>query len=357
MEKKLNILLVFLIVLYKNIMYWPMVTNKMLYLLIFIIGIFSLLSFSRKSLVKKQFMFMITLIVILIYAVFHSESANLLFPIFILFSFYNQKNAYKDIAKYYFFSLIICLAMTMLLNGIGVLPSYNITRSYIIRYSLGYIHPGFVYLYFLFICVSGYYAFNNDKKLMLILTPFALLFYKLSLSRTGIVCFLILLILSIFYQNRDAIKFSKLTKYLFFILTILTIVSVKLYDNQVLTQIDFLFSGRLANFSYFINNGLLTNPFGKMNFSTTLYTIDNLFLVLFYDYGYIGYILYGLLTFISIKKNITDKKFIICMFVFLIYGMCDSNTIVTSINFLIPIQLLIIFDNSKKKGGDLVEKM
>ena len=39
MEKILNILLIFLIVLYKNIMYWPMVTSKFLYALIIIIAI------------------------------------------------------------------------------------------------------------------------------------------------------------------------------------------------------------------------------------------------------------------------------------------------------------------------------
>lgn len=356
MEKKLNIILIFLIVLYKNIMYWPMVTTQFLYILIIIIGIITFLTFSTKKIMKRHFLYMVLLFAFLAFAVFHSESANLLFPILILLSFYNVKDSYKNIAKYYFFSLLICFTLSIILNLIGVIPSHNITRFYVIRYSLGYIHPGFVYLYFLFICISGYYAFNNSKYFLLSTIPFALIFYKLSLSRTGIACYIILLFLVFIYKKKDTSRLANFTEYLFFILTIITLVSVKLYDNQVLSQIDLLFSGRLSNYSYFINNGLLTSPFGHMNFSTTLYTIDNLFLVLFYDYGYIGYIIYSILNFISIKKNKYDKKFIICMLVFLVYGICDSNTIVTSINFLIPMQLLIIFNKNNTKEGVLIEK-
>lgn len=354
MEKILNILLIFLIVLYKNIMYWPMVTSKFLYALIIIIAITAFLSFGNKKIKKKHFLYMLLLAMFLTFAVVHSESANLLFPILILFSFYNVKDSYRNIAKYYFYALLFCFIMTIFLNLIGVLPSYNITRFFVVRYSLGYIHPNFVYLYFFFICISGYYAFNNSKAFLLSTIPFALILYKLSLTRTGIACYSILLILAFIYNKIDVYKLAKITKYLFFLLTIITIVSVKLYDNNILSQIDLLFSGRLSNYSYFIKNGLLTSPIGHISFNTSIYTIDNFFLVLFYDYGYIGYIIYSILNFISIKKNSNDKKFIICMFVFLVYGICDSNTIVTSINFLIPLQLLILFD--KKQGGVMIEK-
>ena len=61
MEKILNILLIFLIVLYKNIMYWPMVTSKFLYALIIIIAITAFLSFGNKKIKKKHFLYMLLL--------------------------------------------------------------------------------------------------------------------------------------------------------------------------------------------------------------------------------------------------------------------------------------------------------
>ena len=355
MEKVLNILLIFLIVLYKNIMYWPNMTNSILYGLIMIIMLLTFLSLLNKKINKNKFFVMTIITIIMAIAVFHTGSANLFFPVLILFAFYNFDNAYQKLSKYYFFSLLICFCSTILLNIIGILPSYNITRYYNIRYSLGYIHPGFVFLYFFFLFLSGYYYFKNTKKFILFTIPFAIIFYCLSLSRTGIICYFIFIFLVYYYQKRDVKKISNIVVYLFFILTAITIVSVKLYENYGLTQLDFLFSGRLFNYLYFIKNGLLTSPFGGINFGTTLYTIDNFFLVLFYDYGYVGYIIYGILSVIAIKKNINDKKFIICIFVFLIYGICDSNTIVSSINFLIPLQLMIIF-NDKLIGRDDVEK-
>ncbi|MDD3392079.1 MAG: hypothetical protein PHE54_00805 [Bacilli bacterium] len=356
MTKKLNILLIFLIVLYKNIMYWPMITNGFLYMLIIIMGIVTFFACSKKTLQKKHLIFIITLSVLLAVAVFHSESANLLFPILILFSFYNEKDSYKQIAKNYFYSLLICFLLTIFLNKIGILPSYNITRYNIIRYSLGYIHPNFVFLYFFFICISGYYAFDNQKLFVLITLPFAILFYNFSLSRTGIACYYILIFLIFIYKNNNYHLLNKISKYLFYILTILTIIFVMLYNQNIFVQLDFLLSGRLANWSYFIKNGLLSSPIGKIHFSSTTYTIDNFFLVLFYDYGYVGYVIYSILNFISIKKNEADKKFLICMVSFLIYGLCDSNTIVTSINFLLPLQLIIIFNKNNKSGDDLIEE-
>lgn len=340
-------LLVFCIVMYKSIMYFPFVNNFMLYGLICFIIFLTFLMIFKKKFKRSTFLKFVIFFIFSIFAIINTISVNLLFPILLVLVF--EKSEYKIIAKYFLISLSFFFILTIFLNLVGILPSYNRIRFNQIRYSLGFTYPGFVGLYLFFIFLSIFIAYDHEKRNMLLVAPIALIFYKLSLARAGLVGYLCLLLYAFLPKKIiNSKKFKTIVKYAFPVLTIAVIVTVSLYQRYGLEELNALSSGRLLHYSVYIQNGLLTSPFGSVKIEG--YTIDNYYLSFFYDHGYFGYIIWLVLNHISIKR-IYDSKLLYGLFAIFLYGLFDSNAVVTSINFMITLQLLFLLNNGKE--GDL----
>lgn len=343
-NKMIDFIIVFLVVMYKYIMYFPFVTNSMLYALILVILLLSFVSIFNSKFRKNDFLKIVFLLVLSLLAIFNTQSVNMIFPLILAMIFY--KKDLKDLAKYFFISLVIGFLLTVLLNFVGILPSHNINRYGIPRYSLGFIHPGFVFLYFIFICLSAYVAFDNEKKVALWTLPFALILYKLSLSRTGLFSYFIFLAGIFFKRMKDKKTFKFAVRHMFPILTVVTILATILNDYSNFELLDSFFSGRLTNYMVYIENGLLTNPIGMDIIRN--YTIDNYYLYFFLDYGYIGYFIWLIFNYFSMKKMNVNSKYMFAMFIVFVYGICDSNVVVTSINFMLTIQFIYLIRSDKK---------
>lgn len=337
--------IVFLIVLYKAIMYYPFINNYILYSLIILICLLTFFEIYFKKFQKNFFVKFVILLFFCLLSILNTASVNFLFPILLIMLY--DKKEYKILSKYFFLSLIFCFIMTIFLNLIGILPSYNGIRFGEVRYSLGFQYPGFVGLYFFAICLSAYIAFDNEKRNMLIALPFSILFYKLSLSRAGLLGY-ICLVISSFLPKKVFLssKLKQIIKAMFPICTIIVIIVVNLYVKYGWNELNDLFSGRLIHYYQYIKQGLLTKPFGSQPIPG--YTIDNYFLYFFYDYGFVGYFIYLLLNHLSIRK-IDDYKLLLVLLSIYIYGLFDSNIVVTSINPVITIQLLYIISKKNEE--------
>ena len=339
-KKILRFITIFLMIFYNFTGTFNSITKDLQSLiLIMVIFAFFFLIFSekykRKDFNKIILLFFIVLVVFLI-----TKNTNFLFLIIVSMVYYHGEK--KELAKYFFISLLFNFLLIIIMNFFGIIPSHNLSRNGQIRYSLGFIHPNSVFLYYFLICCSLFYI-NDNKKIKFITLLVALLLYKYSLSRTGIISYFILLFLTSF--DLEKIKWRKMTQYGFIIFTIFTILSTFLYSNNHFLFLNEIFSDRLYNYNYYINNGLLNSPFGLLNNSlSNLYTIDNLYLIIFYNYGFIGFIIL-IIAFIKSIDNIhNDNLFLKIVFSCLIYGICESSIILTNINFTLPILTLYLLN-------------
>ena len=341
MKDKLKSIILFLIITYKAIMYYPFIKTSFLYFCIFLILFLTFIDVFNMKYKKTTFYKIVILFLMSLLAIINTISVNLLFPILIVLIYYKNDKKEESIAMNFFWSLLFWFIITIVLNIIGILPSYNGYRYGEIRYSLGFQYPGFVGLYFLFISLSGYLAFRKEKKILIILLPFALLFYKLSLSRAGLVGFIALFVLALLPKKFTCNKrFKTIVLCMFPLLTILVVIFSFLYYKYNLEELNDVFSGRLLHYYMYINNGMLTKPIGITKLDD--FVIDNYYLYFFYDYGFIGYIIWLIINHISIRRININSKLLIILFVIFIYGLFDSNAVVTSINFMISIQFLYL---------------
>lgn len=325
-------------------MYYSFVSPKFLYLTIILITVFVFIRILNQSYRKNTLFKIVIALFISLLAVANTISVNLLFPILLILIYYGDDNVVQKLAQDFFWSLLFWFLTTIVLNLFNILPDHNVYRYGIVRHSLGFPYPGFVGLYFLFIAISAYLAFKNGKKIILYFLPFAILFYKLSLARAGFVSYIMLLIVAYLPDKIRESKILKIiTKYMFPMFTIAVIAITIMYSKYDLSLLNKLSSNRLLHYYMYISNGLLVNPFGFAKLDS--YTIDNYYLYFFYDYGYIGYIVWLIINHISMRKICQNSKLLIVMISIFIYGLFDSNAIVTSINLVITIQIMCLFND------------
>lgn len=356
-KKIINFAIIFLIVLYKFMLSWGIENNKILYTMIVGIFFFSIISIVNDKFNKTNFFKIILLLMFGFFSMYKLVSVNFIFPILIAITHYNDDS--KKIINKFLICLLIGFIGTIILNRLGILNSHNLIRykeGFIQRrYSLGFIHPGFVGLYVTFIILAYYYLHKVSIHKTIITVGFIALFYYLSDSRIALITQIIFLFLyHVRIKNIEKI-IKKLLPYMFIIFTVITLVSIKLYNLYNLEFLDKIFSKRLSiYYEYVTTTNLLNSPFGIGLQSMAL---DNYYLAVFLYFGYIGYILWTIFNISSLKKMKKDYMLSIIQFIIFIYGLADANVIVTSINFMITIQVLeTIKLNSKTDKKEMYEK-
>lgn len=349
-----NSFIVFLIVLYKYLLNFNNISKYVLYLCIILITILTFISLFKIKYSKKSFFLLMIFLLLSVIFMIENFSVNFLFIIYLALLFYKEKD-YKTLAKYFFISLIICFIGTIILYIFGLIPDHIIYRRVdgVIkkRISLGFIHPNSVFLYYLGIVLSYYYAFSpKSKKFIFIVIVSSYILYTLTLSRTGLLCIVVFLIMHLIKKEGKFIK--KIIPHVFLLFTITTLILIALFNNYGFDSLNELFSGRLYYYYYYIQKDLLFQPFGSSLIAH--YTIDNYYLVIFLYTGYIGYLIFLLINYISFKELKNDLNFSIVVFIFLLYGIFESNTIVSSVNFTLVIQFLVflkVITKQTKVGG------
>ena len=357
----LQFLEIFTIVIYKFLLAYNYRNNWVLYFLIIIAGILFLIifAFKMKEIRKKDFIIFGLLMLLALITVYILKSVNFIFPLFIALSFYN--NDPKKIAKMYFCSLLFGFILTLMLNSINILPDHNVSRmvngKMFTRYGLGFINTAFVMLYYIFICLSYYYGYGFSKTFALMSSFFGLILFYLCNSRTGL--FTLIIFELLLFLNRKFKIIEKTLKFLvpnlfsiFLLLMLLLTICYKFFDISYFNQI---FSGRLDFNLWFYEHGYFWSLFGVQ--TSLNIPLDNYYFYPLIKLGIVGCILFLIIDFKSLYNLRHINSLMIVQFIVLLYGLGDSNVIVSSINFMLSIQAMVLI-NSKNKyllKGDVDE--
>lgn len=361
----LNFICVLLCVIYKVLLATNIVTTSstVIYIIILMFFGFALLSIIKKNMFKDDLFKFAVLILLGGYTIIKIESVNYIFPVIIALIYYDKANKSQSIKRLisdFFVSLVSCFIIVIILNFLDIIPSHDLIRfkgsKIIIRKSLGFSHPAFVGLYFTFIMFSFFVNHNINNKRLIFFLVLSIIIYKITDSRTTLICDLIFLIFLIFKDNNIFKKnLQKISPYIFLSLMLFTLLSVRLYINYNMNFLDEIFSGRLSIYNdIIVNNRILYMPFGSKRFEGII--LDNYYLTIFLYFGYIGFFLWTLFYYKSQKKLKNDIVLTIIQLCIMIYGMTDSNVIVSSINFMLSVQFLTLIysadiQEGRKKGN------
>ncbi len=281
-----------------------------------------------------------------------------------IFAAYNIK--FQQCVKIDFNIRFVCLIAVLLLNFIGIIPSVDITRGEIMRYSFGFSHPN-NFAYKILIMLFEYFYLNDFKPILKngIITAIIVLFLDhYTNSRTAEILIIFVYVLGSLLNSNDNIKEKLNNKYIqniitnsYFYFSLIIIISFILYkfNNPIGLRIDKLLSYRLYYIdSYFTKYGITL--FGN-NFSGFVSTKNPL------DVGYAHILIrYGLIAFLSIgyafKKvfykiiNKNNISYLIILFSFIIYSLTENSFLRIEQNIF----MLIFITLFKHKDGEFFEK-
>lgn len=338
--------IIFLAILFKYLLNAG-ISQNYLYILIIIMMILTLTSLYKKKLTKKQLLKCLILLLISAYFVFVNKDVNFLISFLLALVCYAKDE--KQFIKVFFISSIILYIITIILGCLNILESHNLYRftedGIKIRYSLGFIHPNSVFLFFLPISFAGYYLYGEKLTYKIILLMSSITLYILSGSRTGFAIIIMLLFLNIIIKERNVIKIKKLLPHLFIAFTIVSIFIAIKYGDDINNFVTEVLSNRPYFWKQYVDNDLMFTLVG--NHEIDGYIIDNFYILLLVGYGVIGYTIYMYSYYKSLKIMPPNRKIMIIIFLFLIYGLFESNVIIGSIQFVFALQLkeLITYPN------------
>ena len=130
---------------------------------------------------------------------------------------------------------------------------------------------------------------------------------------------------------------------MFLLFTICSILLAVFFGDNRTNIISRLLSGRPFFWDYYIENGTMFTFLGNNRVSNMF--LDNFYLYLLVQLGIIGYLIYFVIYYSSLKKLSKNYKYLIIATVFLIYGLFEANVIIGSIQFLFAIQIKSIIEN------------
>lgn len=348
--KILDIIIIFLGILFKYLLCYG-INQTILYALLALICIITIINIYNLKVKKKELIKIMLFLIISIFFVILKRDVN--FLISFLFSIIIIRKDDKSFIKVFFFSSLILFTLTIFLSWVGILESNNLVRYkkeiLIIRYSLGFEHPNTVFLYFLPLALGGYYLYNNKVSYYILLILSSSILYNLCDSRTGYICTLSIILFHFIVTPKLLKKktFQFILNHSILILTIFTILIAVLYGNDKTNLISSMFSGRPYYLNYYIQNGLIFTLLGTN--LTKGYVLDNFYIHMLVQLGIIGYLIYYQIYKEGIKKINYEKKIIVILIIFLIYGLLETNVIIGSINFIFPILIKNLIINYKGK--------
>ena len=346
---QLEIFIIFLAILFKYLLNAG-ISQNYLYILIAIMMFLTLMSLYYKKMTKNQLLKCSIFLIISAYFVVVNKDVNFLISFLLALVCFEKDE--RQFIKTFLLSSIILYLVTIILGCTNVLESHNLYRTtddgIKIRYSLGFVHPNSVFLFFLPIAFAGYYLYGERLLYKIILLVSSVILFILSDCRTGFAIIILLLVLDALIKERGALKIKNVLPYLFIIFTIVSVfIAVKCGDDldNVITN---ALSDRPYYWKKYIDNGLMFTLVGNQEIKQ--YFIDNFYILLLVGYGVIGYLIYMYSYYKSLKIMKPDKRITLITLLFIIYGLFESNVIIGSIQFVFALQLKELITYSKKKS-------
>ena len=282
---------------------------------------------------KKEFIFIIVPIIVGISTFIVTKKPTLLLTVLCLIG---MKNVSVDdtlkkmyYVRFFTFFLVIALAFIGILDNTKIEMWRNGGNS--IRYSLGYGHPNTLHMT-LFILVA-LYIYNRYDKLKnieyIVLIALNFFIYHFSVSRTGMIITLLLIVLTIVSK----IKFKtiqniiiKIPVIIFITLLLISFITGLLYEKvDIMDKVNKLFNGRVEYSNYYLETYGFS-LFGNNIQNDRNAIIDNGYLYMYIQFGIVGFLYLSMLYFKIFKKIKKDKDLrkAILTICFLIYIFIES---------------------------------
>jgi len=361
-----NFLIVFLFLSYKYILMWFLNFGIKINYLIIIPLILSVLVLTRKKYTKSTLIKVLVLLVFFAFSYYNSQAIDILLAIILALLFYDRKNGDKEFIKYFVIVSSILFSLTIIFSLFGIINSTISQRvvngAIILRKSLGFSHANSAFIYFMPIVLGIMYIKGeklNKPLFIFIIDVISVILYAVTQSRTGLLLIIILNFLLFFDFIIIRSKIFKITtKYNYIILLLFSLyLGTKIgliFENPINTLLSyrpFYYNQAISFYGFHI--------FGSTSNGNIV--LDNLYLTYLLIYGIIPYIFY---TFFQIKtfdffKN--DRKKIIILFIFAVYGVLENN-FVYSCNFILALQFMFFLSQKKEQiiavedGSKNVEK-
>lgn len=345
LKRFLDFLIIFLGVMLKYFDFMFKISKIYIYVYFAILIFLVILSFKDYKETKWQFLKIILITFGILIITFESSGIDFVIPL--MYALYYRKNDIKVVLKYILYSSIVMFSLTIILANFNVIQSLALTRLdnglVVLRNSLGFSHVNAVFFHFYIIAMLLYVFLDNKYILSIIILFISYYIYNKTFCRTGMICICTFLIFNLFSSKKLKSILAKYGRNLFLIMTIVSFILAFLYGASN-NKIDILVSYRFSNWYKTIINYKLIS-FTGIN---SAYYLDNLYLNLIYNYGFISYILNLSLYYFGYNL-IDDDKLKLTLIFFLIYGLFESNH-VFYINYSLFV-LLYYSINKFRQGG------
>lgn len=358
-------LLIFLIIAYGYVSqyaFFPNITPYVFITAVVLLGLHYILALRiRKSQVIKYCMFLI----LALFITYVSKAPHFVFAIIIAISFLVDKKSNASIVRTYFWTSLIFFLITIILYATGVLPDNVIYRAtetgWVVRSNLGFDNPNTAMIFALPMFAAGYYLYGKRLGYWLLSLPALALLYFATDCRTGAACILFFFIAALLFSHRKKVStfLSYIFATLFFLLSALSIALATSSLSGLTAGINELLSNRLYLWSYYIDNHLTTTLLGGEKVPG--YVLDNVYIFILVKMGIFAFMLYGLVYFVGTRRLKSDRRMLIVVAGYLVYGILETNVILTSINFIFPIIVKSIIEkwtvNNSVVTGDGEQKL
>lgn len=348
-----NFFIVFLFLSYKYFLMW--FSNfgiKINYLIIIPLAL-SIIVLVNKKYTKSILIKIFILLLFFAFSYYNSQSIDILLAIIFSLLFYDREKGDREFIKYFVIVSSILFSLTIILSLLGIINSTTSQRvvngAIILRKSLGFSHANSAFIYFMPIVLGIMYTKGeklNKPLFIFVIDVISIILYAVTLSRTGLLLIIILnfLLFFDFIIIRSKI-FKMIAKYNYIILLLVSIyLGIKIgviFENpinELLSYRPFYYNQAISFYGFHIFG---STPNGNI-------ILDNSYLTYLLIYGIIPYIFY---TFFQIKtfdffKN--DRKKIIILFIFALYGVLENNFIY-SCNFILALQFIFFLSQKKEQ--------
>lgn len=338
-----------------NIPFNSIVHDFILFLSLFFLGLYSLISYSTYSNIILRFLFVF---IGILYYVFTKETV---FSIVILTVALTNKINFDYVLKILAFEKLILFISSTLLSIFNYIP-FNIVQSERgLRYGFGYSHPNIFALEAFVILLLFYMIVGNKLKFVIkniIFLFLSTVIYCFSQTRTTFALSIITIILFCFLKLKDkkifnVLKYMPFACFMFsiFFSWAFTLNTNNFIFKNILEIIDKLFSHRFLLGSICFNEFSISIFGGNLNLDilTSKYSypiIDNGYVYMLFSFGILSCIILLLWYTFTIKFFITQKKYEIAIFIsiFLLAAISENILRSLSINFSI-LYCSVLFNN------------
>lgn len=297
-------------------------------------------------------LFLITLgLVVIVYA----NEWNLLFIILLVYAGRNSNidNVIKIMFTVYFLYFIFMFFQNMIGTYDSSFALKFIDGSAMIVKDYGFGHPNQISSrYISWILMFFFLRRDNYRFKYVVLSSLGELFvYKISLSRTGLIIFLLVILMYVFLSKINISKFiADVSIMSFVIINIISLALPYLYvrGNMVAQFLDTLFTGRIRLAAKFLNNyGVRIFP-QNLSFLGKDDVLDSLIPYILLSYGLLVYITILFLCFSFFKFCLRKQTYIPISFfvIFFVIGMMELVAINPSYNFTIFFFIMLFKQNS-----------